>query len=46
MEFTAERITAEHQKQTVAVFSHGDLIRLLLAHYLGMHVDLFQRIAG
>ncbi|HEX4652969.1 MAG TPA: histidine phosphatase family protein [Candidatus Udaeobacter sp.] len=28
----------------VAVFSHGDVIRALLAHFLGIHLDLFQRI--
>jgi probable phosphoglycerate mutase len=39
-----EEIAAAHPKGTVAVFSHADLIRLLLAHYLGMHLDLFQRI--
>ena len=25
--------------------SHADVIRLLLAHYSGMHLDLFQRTA-
>ena len=28
----------------VALFSHGDPIRGALAHYLGIHIDLFQRI--
>ncbi|MCA9953662.1 MAG: hypothetical protein KC434_03015, partial [Anaerolineales bacterium] len=23
---------------------HADLIKLVLAHYLGVHIDLFQRI--
>jgi broad specificity phosphatase PhoE len=26
------------------VVSHADLIKLVLAHYLGTHIDLFQRI--
>ena len=28
----------------MAAFSHGDVIRLLLAHFAGVHVDLFQRL--
>lgn len=28
----------------VIVCSHADVIKLVLAHYLGMHMDLFQRI--
>jgi broad specificity phosphatase PhoE len=28
----------------VAVVSHADVIRLLLAHYAGLHIDLFQRL--
>jgi probable phosphoglycerate mutase len=28
----------------VVVVSHADLIKLVLAHYLGIHIDLFQRI--
>jgi probable phosphoglycerate mutase len=39
-----EEICREHPKGTVAVFSHGDLIRLCVAHYLGLALDLFQRI--
>ncbi|MFM7718282.1 MAG: MSMEG_4193 family putative phosphomutase [Actinomycetota bacterium] len=39
-----EAIAADHPKGTVAAFSHADLIRLVLAHYLGVHLDLFQRI--
>ena len=30
--------------QFVAVFTHGDVIRAVLAHFLGVHLDLFQRI--
>ena len=39
-----ERLTAAHQGQTVALVSHGDVIKAALAHYLGVHLDLFQRI--
>ena len=28
----------------VAVFSHGDVIRAVLAHFLSVHLDLFQRL--
>ena len=28
----------------VAIFTHGDIIRAVLAHFLGVHLDLFQRI--
>lgn len=33
-----------HPKGVVAVVSHADVIRLLLAHYLGVHIDGFQRL--
>ena len=39
-----EEITARHEKDLVVVVSHADIIRLLLAHYLGVHIDLFQRL--
>ena len=40
-----EYLRSTHPDQVVAVFSHGDLIRTVLAHYLGVPLDLFQRIA-
>ena len=40
-----ERICGDHPDQVVAVFSHGDVIRTTLAHFLGVPLDLFQRIA-
>ena len=40
----ADRIAAEHPDQMVSLFSHGDPIRLLLAHFTGVHADHFQRI--
>lgn len=39
-----EEIAARHEKDMVVVVSHADVIRLLLAHYLGVHIDLFQRL--
>lgn len=39
-----ERIRAAHPRGTVAVVSHADMIKVITAHYLGMHLDLFQRI--
>ncbi|HEX9711862.1 MAG TPA: MSMEG_4193 family putative phosphomutase [Actinomycetota bacterium] len=39
-----EDIRAAHPKGTVAVFSHGDWIRMVMAHYLGVHIDLYRRI--
>jgi probable phosphoglycerate mutase len=40
-----EAIAADHPRQIVAVVSHADLIKAALAHYLGVHFDLFQRIS-
>jgi probable phosphomutase (TIGR03848 family) len=39
-----ERIAAAHPKDMVAVVSHSDPIKLAVAFYLGMPLDLFQRI--
>lgn len=39
-----ERIAAAHPADMVVVVSHADLIKMVLAHYLGMHLDVFQRI--
>jgi broad specificity phosphatase PhoE len=33
-----------HPKRVVAACAHADVIRLALAHYAGVHVDLFQRL--
>jgi probable phosphoglycerate mutase len=38
-----EELRAEHPHETVAVVSHGDWIRLSLAHYTGAHIDLYRR---
>ena len=39
-----EKIVEEHPRGSICFVSHGDVIKLLLAHYLGVHIDLFQRI--
>ncbi len=39
-----EALVAVHPKDIIAVVSHADLIKMLIAHYLGMHLDQFQRI--
>lgn len=40
-----EGLSARHGKnEMIVVVSHADLIKLTLAHYLGVHIDLFQRI--
>jgi probable phosphoglycerate mutase len=35
---------AHDDNDLFVVVSHADLIKLVLAHYLGVHIDLFQRI--
>ncbi|MFZ4815594.1 MAG: MSMEG_4193 family putative phosphomutase [Phototrophicaceae bacterium] len=39
-----ERLAQAYPRDTLAVFSHADLIKMVMAHYLGMHLDVFQRI--
>ncbi len=39
-----EALVAAHPREMVVVVSHADLIKMVLAHYLGMHLDEFQRI--
>lgn len=39
-----ETLSARHEKEVIIVVSHADLIKLILAYYLGVHVDLFQRL--
>ncbi|MGQ9491191.1 MAG: MSMEG_4193 family putative phosphomutase [Anaerolineae bacterium] len=39
-----ERLQAAHPGQTIAVVSHSDPIKLAVAYYLGMGLDLFQRL--
>ena len=39
-----EALAREHPRQMIALVFHADLIKMALAHYLGMHLDVFQRI--
>ena len=39
-----EALSRSHPNQLVALVCHADLIKMALAHYLGMHLDVFQRI--
>jgi len=39
-----ERIRKEHPKGTVVAVSHADVIKAVVAHYIGLHLDLFQRL--
>ena len=39
-----ERLREEHPRHQVCCVSHADVIRLVAAHYLGLHIDLFQRL--
>ncbi|MBE2198646.1 MAG: MSMEG_4193 family putative phosphomutase [Anaerolinea sp.] len=41
---TIEKLNRQHSGESIAIVSHADLIKLVLAHYLGMHLDLFQRL--
>lgn len=39
-----ERLRERHPDQTIAVVSHGDVIKSAIAHYAGIPLDLFHRI--
>ncbi len=39
-----ETLISSRRRGVVAVFSHADVIKAIVAHYLGVHLDLFQRI--
>ena len=39
-----DSIVRAHPKAMVAVFTHSDPIKLAVAYYLGMPIDLFQRL--
>lgn len=39
-----ERLAQRHPNQRVAVVSHSDILKLVVAHYLGAHLDFYQRI--
>jgi probable phosphoglycerate mutase len=39
-----EDLVVRHPKDCIAVVSHGDVIKMIVACYLGMPLDLYQRI--
>jgi probable phosphoglycerate mutase len=39
-----EELVPKHPRQTVVIVSHSDIIKMIVAHYLGVHLDLFQRV--
>jgi broad specificity phosphatase PhoE len=39
-----DEVVARHPNETVVVVSHADPIKSAIAHYSGMHLDLFQRV--
>ena len=41
---SVERIAGMHEGKTVVAVSHSDIIKLVIAHYLGQALDLFQRL--
>jgi probable phosphoglycerate mutase len=41
---TLERLRDEHRGRTIVCVSHADPIKAAVAHALGTHLDLFQRI--
>jgi len=40
-----DRIQLDHRGQTVVVVSHADVIKAVVAHALGVHLDLMQRVS-
>ena len=38
-------IAEQHSRETVAVFTHADIVKMVLAHYTGLHLDLYARLA-
>ncbi len=39
-----EQLIVAHPRELIVVCSHSDPIKMVLAHYLGMHLDHFQRL--
>jgi probable phosphomutase (TIGR03848 family) len=39
-----DMLRGRHPKGMIAVVSHADIIKLAIAYYIGMHIDLFQRL--
>src|SRR5690349_18841991 len=41
---TLDTLRSQHPNGIIAVVSHADIIKLAIAYYIGIHVDLFQRL--
>lgn len=41
---TLEELRAAHGRGAVAAVTHADVIRVVVAHYAGIHLDLYQRL--
>ena len=39
-----ERIAGQHPGGRIVIVSHSDVIKSVVAHYAGMHLDMFQRL--
>jgi probable phosphoglycerate mutase len=39
-----ERLARAHPHEMIVLVSHADVIKSALAHYLGLHLDQFQRL--
>lgn len=39
-----DTLVASHPSESILVVSHSDVIKAALAHYVGLHLDLFQRL--
>lgn len=39
-----EDLVTRHPKQHICCATHADVIKLLVAHYIGAHLDMYQRI--
>lgn len=41
---TLEQLRSRHPQETIAIVSHADVLKAVVAFYAGMHLDLFQRL--
>jgi probable phosphoglycerate mutase len=39
-----EQLAALHGDSAIVIVSHADVIKVIIAHYAGIHLDLFQRL--
>ena len=39
-----QKLCLQHTDETIAIVTHGDLIKAAIAYYAGIHLDLFQRM--